>query len=480
MFTPLYKASRLIVGNPASPVAICCLWTKPQEIAAKLDPNSYCVIGNLFSAERGLDILVRNLLANPNISNLIITGTDLSKSGTVLLDFFKKGFERGQTEITAKPVWRVKSDYPGYIGLDIPQSSLEKLRESIAVIRTDDISKIDFKKLPTPKIRREKMIFEKQTEQVRQYQGEDAVYIVRHKNIAGAWLQILDTILKFGRISGTHYDERQKEILNLVSVISGEDPANPHIPEFLPYDKEHIEQYIKKITTDWKEPGTSYTYGSRMRSWFGTDQIKGAVAKLVREPVSRAVVINLWDSSQDLTIGGSPCINHIWLRLRDGKLYLTATIRSNDMFEAYPDNAFGLRALQELIRKELVEAGLKVELGDLIINSQSAHIYEDCWERAEQIVKKWYDSYVPKPELQLDPRGNFVISLVDGKIRVEHTSSQGELLGVYEGSSARQLRDMIVREGIISNIGHAVYLGIELARAETALKQKTDYTQDVD
>ena len=76
MFQPIYKASRLVVGNPESPVAICCLWTKAKEIAKQTDPNNYCVIGNLFSAERGLDIMVRNLLANPNINNIIITGAD--------------------------------------------------------------------------------------------------------------------------------------------------------------------------------------------------------------------------------------------------------------------------------------------------------------------------------------------------------------------------------------------------------------------
>jgi thymidylate synthase len=478
MFQPIYKASRLIIGNPKSNVAICCLWTKASDIAAKIDPKNYCVIGNLFSAERGLDILVRNLLANPNITNLIITGSDLSKSGIVLKDFFEKGFERGKTEITGKPVWRVKSNFPGYINLDIPQSALEELRKSINVQRIDNLSEFDIKNLPKPKGKRRKAVYIIPKDDVKVFCGEDAVWVVRGKKVVDVWLQILDTILKFGKLSSTHYDDRQKEILNLISVIADEDPNNFYIPNFLPYGKEHIEQYVKKVITDWKEPGTSYTYGSRMRSWFGIDQVNEAVKKLAREPISRAVVINLWDSKKDLTIGGSPCINHIWLRIRDGKLYQTVTIRSNDMFEAWPENAFGLRALQEIIRRDLEKAGLNVALGDLIINSQSAHIYEDCWEKAEQIVKSYYDMYVPAPSQQYDERGNFVINVVDGKIQVEHISPKGEHIGLYQGQTAKELRDILARQGIIGNIAHALYLGIELARAETALKQKIEYVQD--
>jgi len=267
-------------------------------------------------------------------------------------------------------------------------------------------------------------------------------------------------------------------------VITGEDPYNLHIPEFLPCDRKQVEEYIPKVTTDFKEEGTTYTYGSRMRSWFGIDQVEEAVAKLVRERNSRAVVINLWDSRRDLTIGGSPCINHIWLRVREGKLYMTVTIRSNDMFEGYPENAFGLRCLQEVIRKDLInklkEKGVKeeIKLGDLIINSQSAHIYDDCFETAQKIVEKYYDKYIKKPNQQLDPRGNFVISLENGKIKAEHISPKGDVIGVYYASSALEMRDILIRECVVGTPAHGIYLGTELMKAELALKHGFSYEQD--
>ncbi len=484
MFEPVYKKSRLVVGNPESNVGIVSLWTKPSRIAEKLDPSTYAVIGNLFSAERGLDILVRNLLANPGITNIVITGSDLSHSGRVLEDFFRNGFERGKREVTGKEAWVVRSEHPGYIGIDIPEDALNELRESIAVTRAENIEDIDLSSLPRPERSREKRVFPRKEEETKHYVGESSVYVVRHEKVAGAWLQILDTILKFGKKCDTHYDDYQKEILNLVSVITDEDPYNLHIPDFLPCDRERVEAYIPRVTTDFREEGTNYTYGSRMRSWFGVDQVEEAVSKLARERNSRAVVINLWDSRQDLTIGGSPCINHIWLRVREGRLYMTVTIRSNDMFEGYPENAFGLRSLQEVIRKrlleKLMEKGIKEEisLGDLIINSQSAHIYDDCFENAEKTVSEHYGEYVKPPSQALDPRGNIILSIEEGRIKAEHTSPDGEVLAVYHAASALEMRDMLVREGAIGSVAHGIYVGTELQKAEVALKNNLSYEQD--
>ena len=204
----------------------------------------------------------------------------------------------------------------------------------MSLIKVPDISTFDFSSLVNPEKKRDKMIFIKKEDQTKKYTGEYIGYVVRGKTVAEAWLKVLDNILKFGKESGTHYDDMQKEIVNLMSIISDEDPYNLHVPDFFPSDNQHVNEYIPRMTRDLPGGTTKneYTYGSRMRSWFGIDQIKGAVEKLLREPVSRAVVISLWDSIKDLTLGGSPCLNHIWLRLNNNKLYMTCIFRSLDMF----------------------------------------------------------------------------------------------------------------------------------------------------
>ncbi len=495
MFEPVVKSSavsssKLISGNPDSHIAIVTLWSKVSWVAEKVDKSKYAVMGQLFSAERGLDPLIRNLLANPQITNIVITGVDFSKSGIVLKDFFEKGFYRGQTELTGKECWRVDSQYPGYIELDISEEALNELRETVNVKWIPKIEEFDPAQLEIPQKKRGKHEFIKKEEAKTEnkFVGEDIGYVIKGKTIAEVWLKILDTILKFGKEGDTHYDEPQKEILNLISIITEEDPNNLFIPEFLPFDKKHVMQYIPQITTNAKVPGTAYTYGTRMRSWFGVDQVAGAIEKLAKSPVSRAVVINLWDSTKDLTIGGSPCINHVWLRVREGKLYMTVTIRSNDMFEGYPDNAFGLRCLQDIIRKEvnerLKEKGpehKEIMLGDLIINSQSAHIYKDCWEKAQTILEKYLDKYIAgqtNVTLNPDPRGNFVIGPYEGNIIVHHLSPTNEVIGTYTGKTAEEVIEKIAKQNIISVTGHALDIGKELAKAEIAMKLGLPYNQD--
>ncbi len=486
VFQPLYKGSRLIIGNPNGHIGIISLWTKASELAKKLDPKKYAVLGQLFSAERGLDLLIRNLLANPQITHLIITGVDFSRSGIVLMDFFEKGFHKGKTDVTEKPCWRVNSQYEGYIDLDIPEDALNLLRESVVAIRVQDITKLDFDNLPVPKKPRQTMVLLKQEEKAIKYIGEDIGYIVRGKTIGEAWLKILDIILKFGKLSETHYDDQQKELINVLSIITEEDPYNFKFEEYFPGDEKHIREYIPRITRDVKGGihKNEYTYGSRMRSWFNVDQVKGAVEKLIKQPISRAVVISLWDPTQDLTIGGSPCLNHIWFRIRDNKLHMTSIFRSHDMFEGYPENAFGLRMLQEEVRQQVVQ-GLKeqgrnetnISLGSMVILSQSAHIYDDSWERCQKIVEKYIRKYQWHLN-ELDPRGNLIISIDDEHIIVEHTSPEKETLGIYKAKTATEMRDILIRENIVSLIPHALDIGLELMKAEIALKNGLEYQQD--
>jgi len=474
------SSNKLVVGNPEGHVAVVTLWSKVKEMAKKVDASRFCIMGQLFSAERGLDLLVRNLLANPQLTNIIVTGTDFSKSGIVLEDFFRNGFEKGETKLTKKPVWKVKSNWEGYIDLDIPVEVLEELRGSVVVQRVGDIGSFDFFSLNRPDKVRERRVYEKKEEDVKKFIGEYSAHVVRGKTVAEVWVRLLDRILKFGKESETHYDEPQRELLNLLSIIEEEDPHKFFIPDYLPCDEARVRSYVPRITRDL--PGgihhNEYTYGSRMRSWFGTDQVKRAVDKLAREPISRAVVIGLWDATKDLEIGGSPCLNHIWLRISEDALHMTSIFRSHDMFEGYPENAFGLRTLQEEIRAELQQRlGREVRLGELMILSQSAHLYKDTWEWADKISKRELPTF-RRHLARLDPRGNFIITRDGENIVVEHTGPGGEPIGKFQGSTARELYTQLMRENVISLPAHALDVGMELMKAELAGKLGVAYTQD--
>ena len=163
----------------------------------------------------------------------------------------------------------------------------------------------------------------------------------------------------------------------------------------------------------------------------------------------------------------SPCLDLIQALVNSNKLYLTAYIRSNDMFGAWPQNTIALRAIQ----KEIAQA-IGKEMGKLMIISNSAHIYEHNYEKAIEIVEK----HKPSLECQQDPRGSFVIKIDNDKIKVIHMTPNGRALQEFSGETAIEIFHKIYP--FISNTPHALDIGAELQKVEIALKQGLDYNQD--
>ena len=80
MSKPIYKADLLMPGNPDSPVGLVTLWTVKQRVAQVVPPEAGAAVGELYSATRGPDPLVRNLVANPSVRFLAVTGRSTWRS----------------------------------------------------------------------------------------------------------------------------------------------------------------------------------------------------------------------------------------------------------------------------------------------------------------------------------------------------------------------------------------------------------------
>ena len=146
----------------------------------------------------------------------------------------------------------------------------------------------------------------------------------------------IDSNKTTGTIRPTGYDGCWQELIDLIAVVT-EEPPEFYFPQpnYLPCDRDFIQEYIHQILDDAPVvEGVKYTYGQRLRSWFKRDQIEQVITKLIGEIDAASAVMSLWDV-KDHEKGGSPCLNHIWLRVVDNELSLTATLRSNDMFSAW-------------------------------------------------------------------------------------------------------------------------------------------------
>lgn len=172
-------------------------------------------------------------------------------------------------------------------------------------------------------------------------------------------------------------------MIDLVAIVTDE-PEDLYFPEpnYLPCDRAFIKEYTSQFLDDApNREGVKYTYGQRLRSWFGRDQIEQVIQKLIADIDSARAVMSLWDVQDHEANNSPPCLNHIWVRVVDKELSITATFRSNDMFSAWPANAFALSALQRHIRDAIaLSSKHDLKMGPLITISQSAHIYDsvDC------------------------------------------------------------------------------------------------------
>ena len=495
-FKPVYKTNSLILGNPDSPTGIVSCWTLKRKVAERLAPTDYAAIGQLYSPTQGIDYLVRNLLANPSIRYLVLTGQDLSGSGAALRAFFERGVDLGRTSLGA-PCWRIRHHAEAFVDSDIPAEAIESLRQNVRLVvcadRDDLPATVSGLASDRPAPYAEPRHFPKAEPESSTAVGENAVYTVRGETVAEAWVQILHLIWSFGRVSQTHYDSRQKEIVDLVSVVSSEDPANPHLPDYLHCTREQLERYLPTVLSaappqlpdGASQQEIRYTYGMRLRSYFDTDQIADIIAKLSREIDSRSAAASLWDPRVDHRLGGSPCLNHLWFRVVAGACNLTAVIRSNDMYKAWPENAFALRKLQEMVRGEVAaRTGTAIGLGDLVIVSESAHIYDDDWDATQHVLALQYEELAGRLRSRRDPRGNYVIEIERGAaeaaIRVERMAPSGEHIKHYFGKSAAALVRQIAHDSAVSGVEHALYLGGELQKAEVALRFPSEfhYVQD--
>jgi thymidylate synthase len=123
-------------------------------------------------------------------------------------------------------------------------------------------------------------------------------------------------------------------------------------------------------------------YGHRIRRHFEIDQFQRAFDVLEKNPHSRQVVIQIWDTKVDLPADdGSPqdadipCNICSMPKVRDGKLEWLQIMRSNDLYRGTPYNIVQFTMLQEIL------AGwLGVGVGGYNQISDSLHIYDYDYE----------------------------------------------------------------------------------------------------
>lgn len=469
---PVCSNENLVLGNPESEIAIATLWTPTKKITDELDSNSFCVAGQLYSKE-GINFIIRNILAKPSVRYLIVCGTELSGSGKVLVDFFEKGVDNDHM-IVGNDFAKIHKEIPKEF-LDLIRKNI-KLENLIGVQDVNEIKKkIDNYKTINKPFSEPKIFPDAEKEEAKIFPTDQSVFKVRGRYIGNVWLQILKKILKFGTENPTWYGGNVKELFNIAAVITEEDPQNPEMFPFMQVNKEDIEKYSTAIMSG-KKGDEVYTYGERLWNYKGINQVEDVIIPYLKKyPTDRAAIAMMFDLTNDHKAERAPCMTQVQATALGDELNLTAYFRSHAIFSGWVLNAFGLRTLQKHIANKLSK-----KIGTLTIFSNCAHIYDNEWQTAEGVVKKYGDKI--KFEAS-DPRGYFVISVENKNIIVKHYTPQGEYIQEFQqngikGETAILMYRKLLLADAVSEISHAFDLGVELQKAEMAIKNNLKYIQD--
>ena len=463
---PIYKKELLVLGNPKSSVGLCTLWTEKEKVLEHVSPENYLIAGQCYSKSEGISLIVRHALANKGLGHIVLCGADLDHTGDALvaLDLFGVDKDRKIIEVEGAELEQ-----------GIPLEAIERFRQHVDIIDRRDVKDFscldgELGSLPHKPSWGEPEVYDRPIpDRPESYPSEATGFVVRGRTVGETWLRVLDSILRFGYVKKSQYSDDQQEIVNLTAVVSEEDPKNIAWKPYFQFTKGHLEDYLPQLMTSEVPGDVSYTYGSRLRDFHGkVDQIDSMVEQLKKAIYSRRAVGVTWDVEKDHNNSHSPCLDLIQALVQD-KLHTTAYIRSNDMFGGWPENALGLRTIQAEISDRV-----GVEMGDLIIISNSAHIYEGNWQQARDLVKK-YPAWRGRDP---DPRGSVLVDLEGGRIKVSHLSPEGRRIGEFYAENAIDAYRKMVDRQIISQVGHALDIGVELGKADYALRAGLEYVQD--
>jgi thymidylate synthase len=478
-------------------VGILTLWSPLDTVARKLaevapelldeDRSRVAVIANLYGD--GMLAMFCNLLFNPQIRHLVAIGEDLGMSTREEIEAF---LEHGlaDAEMLGVPVKRVPGTervFPPLPGFDAAalraRLSFRYLGKLSRPSLAEDLRQT-FLELPTGpppgESDRVRVVIPKDADY--SYEPSDAVaHQVMRARPLDCWQELVVRTMRFGRPVTLRKGTRL-ELLNAKVVVTEPRAESRGALSEFGFDLDRFLRYQRTILEPGLPEDVDYTYGNRMRGYFrigddGTDALAAAIEVLRDDSETRRAYLTLWDMERDLGDGGAkPCLTTVFFRRHEERLTLTATYRSHNLLTAWPENVYGLIAIQAYVAERV---GMEVGPITVLSNSLGINPASPRYELAKAIERNWktdndFDLETRKYSLRQDPNGYFVVSTgVDAKgkpvIVAEHRYG-GVLIKRYEAERAEMIEHEVAADMAISLISHAMWLGRELTRKERALR----------
>ncbi len=155
-----------------------------------------------------------------------------------------------------------------------------------------------------------------------------------------------------------------------------------------------IERYVSDYRRESVDGVTVYGgYCPRLFHQRSHDQIQNVIDLLDKRPTSRRAVIQIFNAED---IGSEhreiPCSTTMQFLLRDHRLDMIVTMRSNDAYLGLPHDVFCFTMLQEI-----VACSLNRDIGVYHHFVGSLHLYEKHFHEAQSLIEEGYQSRIEMP-----------------------------------------------------------------------------------
>jgi thymidylate synthase len=473
-YNPICYQKELIIGNN-SHVAILTGWIPKEKITRMLTPDQYAVIGQLYNVS-GIDPLVRNLLANPEIDTIILIYDKREKNSGINLEVenvrqaLVNLFPHLDTD--HNPVFPeyysrscVKNDIPDdvlidlYRGVDFQIFEISEFKdEFIDYINNTIVDHVQFGDVLCTEKRKAKIYALPEPIKSTTVQNtHNHTFFSRY--IDTAWGEVLHRVLNNGQVTD-RFTELHDVNVHLINPEYSNEWVELCVDNESPFTNDQYVNYASSLYTNLPTE-SDYSYGQRVEPHLST-----VLDRLVTQPENTQCTVSIWQNT-DYDLKSPPCLNLIHFRIVDGELTLSAFFRSHDAYGGWLMNVHALSCLQSWMVRRLNEREMNLNCGWINVHSRTLHIYPNRIEDA----KKWSKHVIEYD----DPIGYFVVYWNDSVVEVRcYDSVRREETMTFTGKGESLLKKI---DTVFPNLSgyHALYLGREITRCE---REKNEYVQD--
>ncbi|MDJ1497631.1 thymidylate synthase [Cytophagaceae bacterium DM2B3-1] len=191
-----------------------------------------------------------------------------------------------------------------------------------------------------------------------------------------------------------------------------------------------ITYYIKRYVKEAEGNIIYGAYGPRLfNSLDHIDQIQNVISLLRDKPFTRRAVIQILEP-KDLIDNHKeiPCTGSLQFFLRDNKLHMVTTMRSNDAYMGLPHDIFAFTMIQEIIARSL-----DVDLGEYRHFVASLHMYESNKVKAQAYLDAGFQSLLhPMPEMPSGDPWPAIRSMIKIEEKIREQDQGSDELDNYE------------------------------------------------